>query len=72
MYLAIKYGGGSGWAFLLAVVASIAAIGLGARVSEVFWKPYIDAQERLRRQTRSEKARPPEQEGKKRDRGMRR
>jgi len=52
LYGAIHYGGGSGWAFLLAVLLSFVLLGAGVWSMEWFWRPFRQAQEEARQAKR--------------------
>jgi hypothetical protein len=49
MWAVMRYGSGSGWWILAAVIGSFVLLGLGSWLSDRFWKPFRDAQERERR-----------------------
>jgi hypothetical protein len=41
---------GSGWFVLLAIVLSLVAIGIGARLMQWLWRPFGEAQKEARRE----------------------
>ncbi|MDO8475812.1 MAG: hypothetical protein Q7W02_06375 [Candidatus Rokubacteria bacterium] len=49
MSLAVRYGNGSAWAFLAALLTSFVFFGLGFWLCEWFWRPYRKAQEQQHR-----------------------
>ena len=49
IYVAIHYGGASGWAFLLATVAALALQGGGFWLMEWSWRPFREAQRAMER-----------------------
>jgi hypothetical protein len=49
LWAAGRYGGGSGWWIVAAVIGSLVLLGLGSWLSDRFWTPFRDVHDRERR-----------------------